>query len=551
MHRKLCFSLLFTLFFAAVFGQIQNIVTDDGITSDLHKQNIGRIIFMAKPLPIEEFRQTDFLSVFALTDSVDLNIRVFMARSLTNSLHMLAPDMTAAELLDNGNYQFTFFIDNKLIYKENLNRGAGTSERKNKMTVFRVPLVSTSNEDSWGRFLWNRFMVNGGADGLTEGTHELKIEIRPYLDKGGIISGDIIASGQLKLNIAYPEVSAQQTAVQVIQSGSDWALSSSQYDKEKIIQLNKKILQKRLKEITSIVVVKNGKLLLEEYFIGASRETLHDTRSVGKSFASAMMGIAIKEGFVNSEYQLLRDFYDLKRFSNYSVQKDSVKIKDLLMMASVFNGSDADNDSPGNEEKMYPTENWVKFTLDLPIDTSKRNGGQWDYFTAGVVLLGDILNRTVPGGLEKYASDKLFQPLGIKSFKWEYTPQHVANTAGGLRLRSLDLAKFGQLYKDKGRWNGKQILTAEWVKATLSPQIQISETDNAFYGYLFWNKTYTVGGKKYEAFYCSGNGGNKVFIFKDLPLTIVITSTAFGKPYAHLQVDKIMEEFILPAVVKE
>jgi CubicO group peptidase (beta-lactamase class C family) len=393
-------------------------------------------------------------------------------------------------------------------------------------------------------------MVNGGADGLTEGTHELKIEIRPYLDKGGIISGDILASGQLKLNITYPEVSTQQSAVQEVQPGSDWALSSSKYDKEKIIQLNKKILQKRLKEITSIVVIKNGKLLLEEYFNGASRETLHDTRSVGKSFASAMMGIAIKDGFVKNENQLLRDFYDLKRYSNYSDQKDSIKIKDLLMMASLFNGSDSDNDSPGNEEKTYPTENWVKFALDLPIDSSKKNGRQWDYFTAGVVLLGDILNRTVPGGLEEYASHKLFQPLGIRSFKWEYTPQHVVNTAGGLRLRALDLAKFGQMYKADGRWKGNQILPKNWVNESLSPQIQIPGADNAFYGYLFWNKTYTVGGKKYEVFYCSGNGGNKVFMFKDLPLVIVITSTAFGKPYAHLQVDKMMEEFILPAVIK-
>ena len=115
-------------------------------------------------------------------------------------------------------------------------------------------------------------------------------------------------------------------------------------------------------------------------------------------------------------------------------------------MSSAFNGSDAQSDSPGNEENMYPTDNWVKFALDLSMDSTKSNGQQWDYFTAGVILLGDILNKSVPEGLEKYADKKLFAPLNIKKYQWQYTPQKVANTAGGLQMTSLDYAKVGQLY---------------------------------------------------------------------------------------------------------
>ena len=80
--------------------------------------------------------------------------------------------------------------------------------------------------------------------------------------------------------------------------------------------------------------------------------------------------------------------------------------------------------------------------------------------------------------------------------------------------------------------------------------IEIPERENEYYGFLFWNKTYIVNGKNYETFYCAGNGGNKIFIFKDLPLTVVITAKAYNRPYGHFQVDKMMEKYILPALIK-
>src|SRR5262249_38517219 len=121
--------------------------------------------------------------------------------------------------------------------------------------------------------------------------------------------------------------------------------------------------------------------------------------------------------------------------------------------------------------------------------------------------------------------------------------------AGGLRMRSLDLAKYGQLYKNGGRWNGKQIIPANWVIKSFSRYANIPYGPNLFYGYLFWNTTYNVNGKSYETFFATGNGGNKIFVFKDEPLVIVITAAAFGKWYMHRQVDSMMERYILPAVL--
>ncbi|NOU46405.1 MAG: serine hydrolase, partial [Bacteroidales bacterium] len=314
----------------------------------------------------------------------------------------------------------------------------------------------------------------------------------------------------------------------------------------KIEELNRKIATSTLKDITSIVVIKDNKLLIEEYFNGANRNTLHDTRSVGKSFASSLLGIAIKDGYLKSEMQVLNEFYNLKDFQNYATSKDSITLKSLLTMSSPFDGSDMKQESPGNEENMYPTKNWVEFALNLPIDTTKVSTPHWDYFTAGVVILGDILNKSVPDGLEKFADKNLFQPLGITKYKWQFTPQKVVSTAGGLQLRSLDYARFGQLYKNLGNWNGTQILPKEWVTKSLSRQIQISEDE--YYGYLFWNKTYNIGDTNYDVYYSSGNGGNKIFIFKDQPFVIIVTSTAYNTPYGHRQVDKIMQDYLIPAI---
>jgi len=539
---------LLSLVSIRVYGQNSNLVTTDSIVYQIHEANIGKIIFMGHVIPIENFTETDFLTSFELKEKADLNIRVFLGNSLTNYLHELSPELTANELTNIGNFQFSFYIDGKLIYVENLHHGAFGEENKNKRVVFRVPLISSTNEDSWGRFLWNRFLMSGGREVLTGGEHILKIEIRPYINLSEVVTGNIISEGQLNIIVPEIKINENQVKVQTIKPLKDWEISADQFDNIKIEELNKKILLQVFKDITSIVVIKDGKLLIEEYFNGAGRNSLHNTRSVGKSFASTILGIAINEKYIENETQTLGDFYNLKQYQNYSPVKESITLKSLLTMSSPFEGSDMIQESPGNEENMYPTKNWVAFTLNLPIDDSRVPVPKFEYFTAGVVVLGDIIDKSVPNGLEKYADKYLFSPLGITRYKWQFTPQRVANTAGGLQLRSIDYAKFGQLYKNEGSWNGKQILTQAWVAKSLSRQITISEGE--YYGYLFWNKNYTIDNENYEVYYSSGNGGNKICIFKNHPLVIVITSTAYNTPYGHKQADKIIQDYLIPAVLK-
>jgi len=541
---------ILSLIFSLSFGQTQNLITPEKIENSVQKNHLNTVLFLDKVIALENLKENNLLKNMIFQEDKDLDIRVFMDNSLVNYLHELDPTLTADELLKKGNYQFSFYVDGKLIYVENINTGAGTAENKKVKTNFRIPLISSGNEDSWGKYLWSRFyLVNGGIDALTAGNHTLKIEIRPYLKSTSIKTGRVIAKGEINLTVPKKDISEKQIALQPIKPNSGWEVSTEKFNTEKIRNLNQKIAENRFRDITSIVVIKNKKLLIEEYFNNSGRDSLQDTRSVGKSFASALAGIAIKEDYLKNENQKLGEFYHLKEFQHYTSKKDSVTLKSLLTMSSAFEGNDEDEDSPGNEENMYPTDTWVKFTLDVPM-TDNKIGKKWSYFTAGVVVTGDILDQKVPNGLESYAKEKLFNPLEIKNYKWQYTPQHKISLAGGLKMNALDFAKFGQLYKNNGEWKGKKVIDKAWIKKSLTNYFPENK-DFEGYGYLFWRKVYKVGDKSFEAYQCSGNGGNKIIMFTEIPLVIVITAKAYNKAYAHPQSEKIVQEYLLPAVYEQ
>ncbi|MBD2705661.1 serine hydrolase [Spirosoma sp. BT702] len=508
----------------------------------------GQVKFAASNISLETGRDPIFLTAYTLTPKNQLYLTAFMGSTLVEQLHRLSPNRSAEELATVGSYQFSFYVDSHLIYTCNLPPDNITSETKRTETILKNSLIAYPRQRTWGESIWSLFLRNGGQQALTDGQHMLKLEIRPFTNAPDLNVGSIVAEGQLALTVQLdPKIDPATVQLQIPQPYQDIAVSTEKFDADKIKELKGKTDAFVFKDISSIVVLKNGKLLIEEYFNGANRNTLHDVRSVGKSFASTAAGIALGEGYLKSENQSLQEFYNLKDFAHYSPIKGKITLKDLLTMSAAFEGNDDQRESAGNEEKMYPTSNWVKFALDLPVD-SVRKAGEWHYFTAGVVLLGDIIDKRVPGGLEKYTDEKLFRPLGITQYKWQYTPQKVANTAGGIRMNALDFAKYGQLYKNGGQWKGQQLVPKDWVEKTFTRHKVIPGRENEHYGYLFWNRTYKVNGHPYETYYCAGNGGNKIYVFKDQPLVIVVTATAFGAPYAHPQVDKMMSEYILPAL---
>jgi Beta-lactamase class C and other penicillin binding proteins len=532
------------------FGQVRNIIEPEPIKTELHQSNIGAIFFTEKRISNENLKKEDFLKTYKLTNKSNLFFVAYFNNSLTNYKHQLCPSIPLDSLYKIGNYQFTLFVDGKEIYSSNLLPGAPMAKNQNTDTYLNRPFIDNINgQGTWSESFWNRFMSNGGDKILTDGNHLLKMEICPYVKTETIQTGNIIASGELLIEVArHPKIDITQIKLNKITPYKDLTISNASFDKKKIKQLIGAINEGYFKKVNGIIVLKNGKILIEEYFNSENRNTLHDPRSVGKSFTSTLTGIAISDGFIKSDTQTISEFYNLNQLQNFSQSKGKTTIKDLLTMSSGFDGNDEDYSSIGNEENMYPTQNWVKFTLNLPFRDSLKE--KWHYFTAGVILLGDILNKSIPNGLEKYADEKLFKPLGITNYKWQYTPQNIPNTAGGIQMNALDFAKYGQLYKNGGIWNQRQILSKDWVEKTLTKQKQIIGRDSEYYGYLFWNKTFKANNKNYEAFYCAGNGGNYILIFKNEPLVIVITASAYGQPYAHSQVTEMLSKYILPALTK-
>ncbi|GGC76319.1 hypothetical protein GCM10011387_32630 [Pedobacter quisquiliarum] len=509
----------------------------------------GKILFSHQANPAESFSTASFLQSYKLTNKSNLFITVILEKTLTSYLQELAPGLNPDSLAKIGNYQFSFYIDQNLIYQTNLLPGAPNATQQQTQTRWNKPLIDNVHEGAWwSQSAWNRFMLNGGDTALTEGEHILRIELRPYIRSSKLKVGPLIAAGKLNINVnRKPVIDINGVRLSPIKGYNGFSVSNEKFDINRIKELRANIEADVFKHITSIVVIKNGRILVEEYFNGSSRDSLHDVRSVGKSFASTLTGIAINEGYLKSEQQRLKDFYRLQSFHNYSKAKENIRIEELLTMSSCFDGDDGDPQSPGNEENMYPTSNWVSFVLNLPVDTNKYQG-QWHYLTAGAMLVGDILNGLVPGGLDTYAENKLFKPLGISKYQWQYTPQHVANTAGGIKMNSLDFAKFGQLYQNGGTWNNQKVLSKDWVAQTFTKHKEIIDRKGEYYGYLFWNKTFHSKNKNYETFYSSGNGGNEIFVFKDKPLVVVITATAYGSGYAHRQANLIVENYLLPAI---
>lgn len=550
--KYLISTLIISLTFSLVLSaQTKDIVENYGIEYPLHMQNIGKIVFMNQYIGIADFEAKDFQSSFVLQEKSNLSMRAFMGNSLTNALHNLAPELSIEELHASGNYQFRFVVDEQLVYTENLHIGAGTKETKNNHTMLYIPLAGGKKMESWGQFMWMRFMSNGGADAFTAGKHQLRIEMRPYVQLEELLIGELIATGEITVEVMERPVAEKYLTIQPIAEKSGLPISTANYDKQLIRELNRKIANASLRDITSIVVIKDGELLLEEYFNGAKRKTLHDTRSVGKSIISTLLGMTIADGFIQNEKATLDEFYTLEKFNNYSERKDKISLENLLTMSSGLGGSDFDEESTSREDLMQENKDWLQFALDLPMHENKEIGKNWDYFSGGMMILADVMDQNIPIGLESYAEEKLFRPLGINKYKWQYTPLKTINACGGLRLRSLDLARFGQLYSNQGQRNDKRILASSWVTKSFAKHHEVPMAKDNFYGYLFWSKTYEVNGEAHEVYYASGNGGNRIFIFKDQPLVIVITATAYNTPYGRAQADKIMQDFLIPALMEK
>ena len=319
-------------------------------------------------------------------------------------------------------------------------------------------------------------------------------------------------------------------------------LTSMQLAKSQLLiePMEKAIRSDEFKKVTSIVVSRHGSVVYERYFDNAPH-ALRNTRSATKTITGMLIGIAIEKGLISGVkapvFPLVEDH---QPFKNPSRLKSAVTVEDFLTMNSALDCNDNVDSSPGNEEKMYPAKDWVRFTVDLPV----RSTPGFSYCTAGVAMLGEVLQRTTKTTVPEFAQKNLFDRLGVQHVKWSYSPTGVAMTGGGLELETRDLVKHAQLYANHGAWNGKQIVPEQWVKSSVSAHQRIDELRE--YGYLWWITSFQSGGKSYPAYYMTGNGGNKIVVFPGSDLIVAITSTNYNTKGMHQQTERLLTQYLLP-----
>ncbi|MEM7549693.1 MAG: serine hydrolase [Bacteroidota bacterium] len=334
-------------------------------------------------------------------------------------------------------------------------------------------------------------------------------------------------------------------------------LNFSKTNKNNIPLLNKMdsvVSSGKYERITSILIAKDGTVLFEKYYNENDVNSKHNTRSVTKTMATLLTGIAIDKGYVTSEKDKIFDYLQHKLpVKNPDKRKQEITIEDLLTMSSILECNDDNRFSRGNQERMYIIEDWTQFYLDLPVYSypwgpqpkDRPYGRAFSYCSAGAALVAEILQNAIKSDLAEFTKQHFFEPLAIKDYTLHYTPQKILNTAGGSEYRSRDLLKLIQLCLNKGQWNGKQIISSSWIEKASTTKL---EAYDAEYGYLFWLKNFGKD-KKYNSFFMSGNGGNKVLACPELNISVVITTTNYGNRNGHNYTDEIMNDFIIPAML--
>ncbi len=310
------------------------------------------------------------------------------------------------------------------------------------------------------------------------------------------------------------------------------SLESQGISSQRISWISNRIAAVEFGEIHSMLIVRHGRLVFEQYYRDTRRDDLHVMFSVTKSVASALIGIALEKGFINSLDQTLGELFpEHAAILDADSLKKSVTLQQLLTMTGGLEWDEwtfAYSDSRNDASRMARRSDWIRFVLERPINTTP--GSQFVYNSGISVLLSGIIRNTSELQADEFAARYLFGPLGITEHSWERQSDGLVNTGWGLSLRSRDLAKFGQLYLNNGVWNGEQVIASQWIQETIAPHAEVWE--GVHYGYQWWLRQLPVSDghvpQRNDIFHGHGYGGQFVFVIPKLDMVVVFTSGNFN-----------------------
>jgi len=271
-----------------------------------------------------------------------------------------------------------------------------------------------------------------------------------------------------------------------------------------------------LDRMRSLVVVREGRIVLERYFGGFGPDSLADVRSVTKSVVSILTGIAYQQGALPSLDLTLGELLP-PELGTPTADQARISVRHLLTMSGGFQWDESGVTEYNNWRR---SGDFIGYLLDRPLVTAP--GAAFEYNSAAVHLLSVLVERSVGVSLELLGDVSLFAPLGVERRRWEPMSDGTVNGGAGLDLRPRDLARLGQLYLQEGRTGGRRVVSEEWVDLTTSPawewSTQVGRVSSLTYGHLWWVD------RDREAFFAWGYGGQFVYVVPRRALVVVATT---------------------------
>jgi CubicO group peptidase (beta-lactamase class C family) len=379
----------------------------------------------------------------------------------------------------------------------------------------------------------------------------------------------------LAITLSKPSIPYVYQAPENINDGLDvGTLDEVNIDSELIEKAMNEINRGKYGEVHSVLVFKDDKLVLEEYFEGHeyewdapnyhgdlvawNRSMPHVLQSVTKSVTSACIGIAIDKGFIDSVDEPIFEYLPEYRYLSTD-GKDRITIEHLLTMTSglewtEWNAPYSSRDNPMIEIWFEEAEqNKHPFTFILEGSLVDEPGTTFRYFGGNQILLGGIIEDATQMDIDEFSAEYLFGPLGIDSFDWwPRFESGVIEAAAGLKMTPRDMVKIGVTYLNNGVWNGEQIVPEQWVEKSAVPfgnneGIDVPGTDerNVGYAYSWWTKTFYDAGREIDVFYALGWGGQSILVFRGLNTVVVFTG---GEYTSSTRTFSLLERYIIPAI---
>lgn len=277
--------------------------------------------------------------------------------------------------------------------------------------------------------------------------------------------------------------------------------------------------------INAEVIVKDGVIVDEYYKDGYDQNSVFTLQSTSKSVTSALIGIAIDKGYIESVNVPISTYFP-QILDSGSEYKSQITIWNLLTHTTGLNASDT-----ANWNEWLASDNWVDYVLERPA--TSRPGTVFSYFTGNTHLLSAILQQATGKTAYEFGKEYLFDPLDMDSVQCSTDPQGISDGGNGFAMNVYDMAKLGELYLNNGNWNGEQIISEQWVKDSTTLQFDRS-SGSADYGYQWWVRTF--GENAYPAYFAQGHYGQYIFVVPDLNLVVAITSHYEGSSSVYWQI---------------